>query len=132
MSVFYFNLNCDKIYIIYMKGDPIMEGENKEMNEFVNEESKKYETAINSIPAEYKPISTWGYFGYEVLFAIPVIGFIIMLIFALGGTKNINLKNLARSKFCIIVVGLAIIGVGFLIGGAQYMIEAISKMQFPK
>lgn len=109
-----------------------MEGENKEMNEFVNEESKKYETAINSIPTEYKPISTWGYLGYEVLFAIPLIGFIIMLIFALGGTKNINLKNLARSKFCIIVVGLAIIGVGFLIGGAQYMIEAISKMQFPK
>lgn len=109
-----------------------MEGENKEMNEFANEEGKKYEPTLNSIPDEYKPISTWGYFGYEVLFAIPLIGLIIMTIFALGGTKNINLKHLARSKFCIIVVGLAIIGMGFLIGGAQSMIEAISKMQLPK
>ena len=25
-----------------------------------------------NIPDEYKPISMWGYFGYEILFSIPI------------------------------------------------------------
>ena len=29
----------------------------------------------NNIPFEYKPISMWGYFDYELLFSIPLIGF---------------------------------------------------------
>lgn len=58
------------------------------------------------IPEEYRPISMWGYFGYQLLFAIPCIGFIIMIVFALGGTKNINLKNFARSFFCWMVICL--------------------------
>ena len=41
-----------------------------------------------NIPEKYKPISAWGYFGYNILFAIPILGFIILLVFALGGTSN--------------------------------------------
>lgn len=26
------------------------------------------------IPESYTPISMWGYFGYEILFSIPIIG----------------------------------------------------------
>ncbi len=55
---------------------------------------------------DYTPISMWGYFGYQVLFAIPVIGFICLLIFAFGGTKNINLRNFARSFFCVTILAL--------------------------
>ncbi len=51
----------------------------------------------NNVPSEYKPISMWGYFGYELLFGIPVIGFIILLVFAFGGSGNINVKNFAYS-----------------------------------
>lgn len=54
----------------------------------------------NNVPKEYKPISAWGYFGYELLFSIPLVGFIMLCVFALGGTSNINLKNFARSYFC--------------------------------
>ena len=57
--------------------------------------------ADNNISPEYKPISMWGYFGYEILFAIPCIGFILLCVFAFGGTSNINLKNFARSYFCM-------------------------------
>lgn len=63
-----------------------------------------------NIPNEYKPISMWGYFGYQILFAIPIIGFILLLVFALGGTRNINLRNFARSYFCLfIIIVIAII-----------------------
>ena len=77
------------------------------------------EQKINSIPEEYKPISMWGYFGYEILFSIPLIGLICLLIFAFGGTKNKNLKNFARSYFCMFIVAcvsiaiLISLGVGF-------------------
>lgn len=63
-----------------------------------------YRQELSSIPPEYKPISMWGYFGYELLFSIPCIGFILLLVFAFGGTQNVNLKNFARSYFCFLVV----------------------------
>lgn len=64
---------------------------------------------IQNIPNEYRPISMWGYFGYEILFAIPFIGWIILLVFAFGGTSNINVKNFARSYFCFLIVLIVII-----------------------
>lgn len=53
---------------------------------------------------DYQPISMWGYFGYELLFAIPCVGFIMLLVFSFGGTKNVNLRNFARSYFCFYIV----------------------------
>lgn len=61
-----------------------------------------------NIPENYKPISMWGYFGYEILFSIPLIGFILLLVFSFGGTKNVNLKNFARSYFCFFIIELII------------------------
>ena len=66
------------------------------------------QTVVNSIPTEYKPISMWGYLGYQLLFAIPCIGFILLCVFAFGGTSNINLKNFARSYLCLILIGVLI------------------------
>ena len=77
-----------------------------------------------NLPYEYKPISMWGYFGYELLFSIPLVGFILLLVFSFGGTKNKNLKNFARSYFCftIVVIVLSIIFLGSTIGAAmRYM-----------
>ena len=50
-----------------------------------------------------KPISAWGYLGYDFLFAIPFVGVIIALILSIGA-KNRNAKNFARSQFCIVLV----------------------------
>ena len=118
-----------------------MEENNVNVEEFVKEESEKIasdvekevkkvakEIELESIPEKYKPISTWGYFGYEVLFAIPIIGFIVLIIFALGGTQNQNLKNFARSKFCIILVLLVIMGIIFILTGAAYLFENLPNI----
>ena len=32
-----------------------------------------YFTGAQQIPDEYTPISMWGYFGYEILFSIPIV-----------------------------------------------------------
>lgn len=72
-----------------------------------------------NLPEEYRPISMWGYFGYQILFSIPCVGFIALLIFAFGGTKNVNLKNFAKSYFCFTII-LVVLVVLFTIafGGA--------------
>lgn len=63
----------------------------------------------NEVPEKYKPISMWGYFGYELLFSIPCIGFILLCVFSFGGTPNINLRNFARSYFCFLIL-FAVLG----------------------
>lgn len=66
---------------------------------------------LNNIPEEYRPISMWGYFGYQLLFTIPCVGFILLLVFALGGAKNINLRNFARSYFCYMIIIAVLVGI---------------------
>ena len=75
----------------------------------------------------YQPISMWGYFGYELLFAIPVVGFIVLVVFALGGTGNVNVKNFARSKFCVFIIYLIILIIAALAGGLGVLQEVISS-----
>lgn len=65
----------------------------------------------NNIPFEYKPISMWGYFGYQILFSIPIIGFILLLVFSFGGTQNKNLKNYARSYFCFMILAIILVAI---------------------
>ena len=63
------------------------------------------------IPAEYKPLGAWAFFGWQLLFALPIVGFIMLCVFALGGTSNVNLRNFARSYFCgyLIFGGIALL-----------------------
>lgn len=73
---------------------------------------------------DYTPISMWGYFGYQLLFSIPCVGFILLLVFSFGGTKNINLRNFSRSYFVFVILVLIIIAVMTVIltiGGLAYM-----------
>ena len=60
----------------------------------------------NNLPREYKPLGAWAYFGYSLLFGVPIIGIIFAIIFACGGTANINLRNYARSYFCSMLVAV--------------------------
>ena len=81
----------------------------------------------NNIPSEYKPISMWGYFGYEILFSIPVIGFICLIImsFAAG---NKNVKNFARSYFCLFIISLVVTIVLVAIALATGAIESLDDI----
>jgi hypothetical protein len=64
-------------------------------------------------------LSVLAYMGYELLFSIPIVGFAIMIVFSLGGTKNPNVRNFARSFLCYFVIVLIIVVIAsqFLAGG---------------
>ena len=75
----------------------------------------------------YKPISMWGYFGYEILFSIPVIGFILLIVFSAGGSGNINLRNFARSYFCFYIILAVIVGIAVAILTSTGVLAAIAS-----
>ncbi len=69
---------------------------------------------VLQVPEDHKPISAWGYLGYTLLFCLPVIGLIFIAIYSFGGTKNINLRNYARS-YGIIWIASAIIALLYVV-----------------
>lgn len=69
-----------------------------------------------NIPNEYKVLSPWAYFGYSLLFAIPLVGLILAIVFAFDNT-NLNRRNYARSYFCGLIL-VAIMVVLFIVFGA--------------
>lgn len=77
-----------------------------------------------NIPSKYKPLSPWAYFGYQLLFSIPVIGIIALIVFAFNN-DNINRKNYARSFFCIYLLVAIIMLIGTMLGlGSYFLISA--------
>ena len=80
----------------------------------------------SNIPEEYRPISMWGYFGYEILFSIPIVGFICLIVFAIGA-KNVNKKNFARSYFCYTIIVCLVAIVILAIMMATGAVSALSE-----
>ena len=80
--------------------------------------------SYDKIPVEYRPLSPWAYFGYNILFSIPVLGFILLIIFSLSNS-NINRRNYARSFFVIYIIVIIAVTIIGLAGGFTYLIEII-------
>ena len=56
----------------------------------------------------FRPISSWGYVGYSILFMIPLIGFILLIVFSLSN-EYINRRNFARSYWCWLLISIIVI-----------------------
>ena len=84
---------------------------------------------IQRLPAKYRPMGAWSYFGYQILFALPVIGWIALLVCALS-SSNIVRRSFARSYFCVLIIGIiiAVIAVILIVtvgGGFDAILDAI-------
>ncbi len=84
----------------------------------------------HNLPEKFKPIGMWKYFWLEVLFSIPVIGLIFTIIFACGGSGNVNVKYFARSRFCVLILVLIIAGIAAVIVFAQGGLNYIQQAQY--
>lgn len=91
-----------------------------------------YQPGNAQVPPEYKPLSPWAYFGYTLLFSIPIVGFICLIIFSVS-SDNINRRNFARSYwiwFIFAIVICIIIGVLTAILGVSIADEVNSFNYF--
>ena len=74
----------------------------------------------------YDVLSSWGYAGSLILMSLPIIGFIITIIWASGGAANYNRRNLARGYLILMGIGI-LISIAFAI----FMVSAgITTDQF--
>ena len=73
------------------------------------------EFELQHLPEAYRPLSPWSYFGLGILYALPLLGWIFLIVHAIG-SMNINRRNYARSYFCVYVLAI-ILGVLLTITG---------------
>ena len=87
---------------------------------------------MEEIRESHKPISPWGYIGYEILYAIPVVGLVLAIIFSIT-SKNKNLKNFAKAQLIMIVIGIVLFFVltalGLMKGMTPEQIEQLLQKQ---
>ncbi|MBR3280489.1 MAG: ABC transporter permease [Clostridia bacterium] len=55
------------------------------------------------LPKEYEPLGAWKYFGYTLLFSLPIVGLIIAIIFSLN-SENLHLKSFARAIIILEII----------------------------
>lgn len=71
------------------------------------------ESNVN-IPNEYRPLSPWGYIGYNILFNIPIVGLVLLIVFALDN-NYIARRNYSRSYLIVMLIGILISVIAFII-----------------
>lgn len=76
----------------------------------------------NALPpgSKYEPITTGGYIGIMLLMMLPLINFILLLVWACGGCRKVNKTNFARAMLIIMLVGTVLSGIIFLIFGSMF------------
>lgn len=58
--------------------------------------------------SKYEPISVGGYIGISLLMCIPIVGLILMIVWACGGCRKINKRNFARASLILMAIMLVI------------------------
>ena len=72
------------------------------------------------LPDRFRILSPWAYFGLQVLYSVPVVGFIFLLIHTFS-SGNLNRRSFARSYWCSLLL-VAVLVVIFLIIAATGLI----------
>ena len=63
------------------------------------------------------PITPWGYIGYMILFAIPLVGIIMLFVYGFGSNTNVNLKNFSRAYLLIFLISIILsVVLGIIVG----------------
>ncbi len=76
---------------------------------------------------EVKLLGPWGYFGLQLLFSIPLVGFILLIVFSVDNS-NLNRRNYARSYWCGLIVWLVISIILAVIFASTGVFEELATM----
>jgi hypothetical protein len=89
---------------------------------------RQHEITQEELPEKFRPLSAWAYVGYSLLFAIPIVGFVFLIVFSCS-SANINRRSYARSYWCYLILSLIIIGTAMIIlaatGNFYYVFDKI-------
>ena len=77
--------------------------------------------------SEYKPISAWGYVGLNILYAIPVIGWLVFICHILSPDATSH-RSYARSFLCMFLVYL-VLGAILAVAGYAFIIIGFGSFE---
>lgn len=58
--------------------------------------------------SKYAVITTGGYIGIMLLMCIPILGQLLTLVWALGGCRKVNKRNMARAMLVFLIISLVL------------------------
>lgn len=67
-----------------------------------------------------EPISTGGYIGILLLMAVPIVNLICMIVWACGGCKKVNKRNLSRAMLVLMLISIILGGLAMLAGNMLF------------
>ena len=70
---------------------------------------------LEDLPPELRPMHAWSYVGWGILFALPIAGLVLVIVFSCVG-GNINRKRFARSYLCWLLIAAVIITILAVMG----------------
>lgn len=73
---------------------------------------------------ETKLLGPWGYFGLKILFSIPLVGFILLIVFSFDN-NHLNRRNFARSYWCDLILTVVVTVVVAIILSATGVFEEL-------
>lgn len=79
---------------------------------------------IAQLPSRYRPLSAWAYFGYTILYSIPILGLIFLIVFSLSD-NNINRRSFSRSYFCAFILFLVIFTIMVATGAFAWIFSSV-------
>lgn len=76
-----------------------------------------------------KPVSVGDWILTLIILAIPVVGFIMMVVWAFGGTPSVSKRNYCRACFVFVLISI-VLGMLFLFAfGGLAMLSANMNMR---
>lgn len=73
------------------------------------------------VAPEYRPLGAWAYFGYSILFNIPILGWILIIVFSISGS-NLNRRGYARYHLITLILSLILVAVAYFTGALSQAI----------
>lgn len=71
--------------------------------------------SANEKPEKVAPLKTWKFIGMFILTGIPLIGFIMILVWSFSSSFNKNTKSFARAILILWIIGLVLSIIGIII-----------------
>lgn len=70
--------------------------------------------------SKYEPITMGGYIGIMLLMCIPIVGQILTIVWACGGCRKVNKRNLARAMLVFLIISIVLGVVFYFVGRALW------------
>lgn len=87
---------------------------------YVQQPQSGYTTPPVVTVYQEEPISTGGYIGILLLVAIPLVNLVCLIIWACGGCKKVNKRNLSRAMLVLMLITVVLGGFVTLAGSLLF------------